>query len=234
MVASASRQGQETAVLCSAGLDSAVLLAHESRHGPVTPIYVSVGLAWEAAERRALDRLLHAPVFARLVRDAVILAFDMRDVYPPTHWAVRGEPPGYHTPDEDVYIAGRNVVLLTKAAVVCASRRIPRLALGPLAGNPFPDATPEFFAAMAHALSLGLDYRVEIAAPFATLHKEDVIREGRRLGVPLELSLSCMSPRGDLHCGQCSKCRERHDAFVAAGEPDTTQYCVPLPTSAGG
>ena len=70
----------------------------------------------------------------------------MRDVYPPTHWAIRGEPPGFDTPDEDVYLEGRNVVLLTKAAVFMARARLARVYIGPLAGNPFPDATPEFFA----------------------------------------------------------------------------------------
>ncbi len=39
---------------------------------------------------------------------------------PPTHWALRGEPPAFDTPDEDVYLTGRNVVLLSKAAIYCA------------------------------------------------------------------------------------------------------------------
>ena len=26
------------------------------------------------------------------------------------------------------------------------------------------------------------------------------------------------------HCGRCSKCRERHDAFVDAGIKDPTEY----------
>lgn len=215
---------RETAVLCSAGLDSAVLLAAEASHGPVTPVYVSVGLAWEADERRALAHLLEAPVFATRVRPPAVVEFTMRDVYPPTHWAIRGEPPAYDTPDEDVYLAGRNVVLLTKVAVLCAQRKIGRIAIGPLAGNPFPDATPEFFDAMARALSLGLDWRVEVAAPFRELHKADVISLGLALGVPLERSLSCMRPRDGRHCGACSKCRERHEAFVELGLVDPTDY----------
>ena len=40
----------QTAVLLSGGLDSAVLVAHEARERMVHPVYVSVGLAWEAAE----------------------------------------------------------------------------------------------------------------------------------------------------------------------------------------
>jgi len=215
-------------VLCSAGLDSAVLLAGEARRGPVVPVYVSVGLAWEAAERRMLSRLLAAPVFAG-VEPAASLSFDMRDVYPPTHWAIRGTPPAYDTPDEDVYLAGRNLVLLTKAGVLCAQRRLGRIALGPLAGNPFPDATPDFFAAMTRALSLGLAHDVEIATPLVGMHKEDVIRLGASLGVPFDLTLSCMSPRGDRHCGECSKCRERHDGFAAAGLPDPTDYVAVPP-----
>ena len=105
-----------------------------------------------------------------------------------------------------------------------ARARLTRLYIGPLAGNPFPDATPEFFATMARALSLGLATTIEVAAPFAAMHKADVIAAGRTLGVPLELTLSCMQPAGGLHCGRCSKCRERRDAFRDAGIDDPTSY----------
>jgi len=217
------------AVLCSGGLDSLVLVAREARTADVQPVYVSVGLAWETAERALLDRLGRTPIFSGRVRPLVVLAMTMTDVYPASHWAVSGTPPAYDTPDEDVYLAGRNVVLLSKAGVYCAGAGIHRIAIGPLAGNPFPDATPAFFAAMSRALSLGLDHRVEVAAPFAALHKADVVKLGVALGVPLGLSLSCMSPRSGLHCGLCSKCRERRDAFEAAGVEDPTVYASPSP-----
>ena len=221
-----SEGGQGAAVLCSGGLDSAVLLADVARReaaSRVQPIYVSVGLAWEPEEIAMIDRLLVTPPF-RGVLPIATLRFDMRDVYPPTHWAIRGEPPGFDTPDEDVYLEGRNIVLLTKAAVFMARARLTRLYIGPLAGNPFPDATPEFFATMARALSLGLAAAIEIAAPFADMHKAEVIGLGRTLGVPLELTLSCMQPAGGLHCGRCSKCRERRDAFHESGIDDPTSY----------
>lgn len=216
-----------TLVLLSGGLDSAVLAAHEARAGRVAPVYVGVGLAWEAAEVAMLERLLASPVY-RNVDPLTRVSFEMRDVYAPTHWAIRGVPPAYDTPDEDVYLAGRNLVLLTKAGVIAAKVKAPRVALGPLAGNPFPDARPIFFEAMAKALSLGLDHPIEIVTPFLTWEKEDVIKRGVELGVPLELTLSCMNPvaTGAVpeHCGLCSKCRERRDAFAAAGVSDPSAY----------
>ena len=215
-----------TAVLFSAGLDSAVLAAAEARVGMVHPIYVSCGLAWEAGELAAVEQLLASEPLTTLA-PLVVLTFTVRDLYPATHWALRGEPPAFDTPDEDVYLTGRNIALLSKAGVHCAQRRIGRLAIGPLAGNPFPDATPEFFAAMARALTLGLDHPIEIAAPFSAMHKSDVIRLGAELGVPLALTLSCMNPAGARHCGRCSKCRERRDAFREAGIADPTEYAVP-------
>lgn len=228
----------ECAVLLSGGLDSAVLLADEASHGDVQPIYVSVGLAWEAAERVAVERLLATDALRGRVASLAALSVDMHDVYAATHWAMIGQPPAYDTPDEDVYLPGRNIVLLGKTGVYCAAARIDRIVIGTLAHNPFPDATPDFRSAMARALSLGLGHPLSIDAPYAGLEKADVIRRGIALGVPLELSLSCMSPvrgtglrtgQGDpspvpLHCGTCSKCRERHNAFVDAGLTDPTTY----------
>jgi 7-cyano-7-deazaguanine synthase len=216
-------------VLLSGGLDSAVLATDEAQSRTVHPVYVVAGLSWEQGEQEIVQRLLDAPPLSGRTAPLMRLEFSMRDVYAPTHWAITGTPPAYDTPDEDVYLHGRNVALISKAAVYAATRNISRIALAPLAGNPFPDATPEFLSAFSTALSLGLDAPIDVVAPYSELHKQDVIRRGAALGVPFELTLSCMNPVSTAHCGLCSKCRERQDAFILAGIPDPATYANPSP-----
>jgi len=206
-----------------------VLAADEARTRSVHPVYVAEGLFWEEAEQEVVRRMLAQPPFAGVVGPLVRLEFSMHDVYPATHWARTGNPPAYDTPDEDVYLHGRNISLISKAAVYAATRNISRIALAPLAGNPFPDAGRAFLSAFSSALGLGLNAPVEIVTPFSEMHKEDVIKLGAGLKVPFELTLSCMKPVSVTHCGLCSKCRERRDAFAAAGISDPTVYANPSP-----
>jgi 7-cyano-7-deazaguanine synthase len=54
------------------------------------------------------------------------------------------------------------------------------------------------------------------------LSKKEVMERGRRL--PLELTFSCLNPRGKMHCGACNKCAERMAVFTEAGLIDKTRY----------
>jgi 7-cyano-7-deazaguanine synthase len=131
--------------------------------------------------------------------------------------------PGWAAPDEAVELRGRNLVLLSKALVAAAIEGWPTVALGSLAGNPFPDATPHFFAAIAAVGSEALRSSLAVVAPYREFSKSDVIRRGADL--PLELTLSCLRPTPDgRHCGDCNKCRERVEAFAAANVADRTRY----------
>ena len=211
------------AVLCSGGLDSAVLLVEAARTaGAAVPVFVRAGHVWETAERTALTRFLDAVAEPRIaaIHD---LALPMDDVYG-AHWSMTGtDPPGWAAPDEEVELRGRNLVLLAKALVLAAMRGWPTVALGTLAGNPFPDATPAFFERVSAAAADGLHAPLAIAVPYRELTKADVIRRGADL--PLELTLSCLRPTAaGGHCGDCNKCRERVEAFARAGVADRTGY----------
>ncbi len=210
------------AVLASGGLDSAVLLAESlRRHPAVHPLYVRFGLVWEAVELDYLLRFL-ATLPAGPLRPLVVLDLPVCDLYG-EHWGLTGrEVPGPDTPDESVYLPGRNVLLLAKALVWCHLSGVPAVALAPLEGNPFPDATPAFFASYAALVSQALRGNVRVCHPYRGLSKVDVI--GRGAGLALEWTLSCLRPVGGLHCGACNKCGERRKAFAAAGIRDPTPY----------
>ena len=219
----------DVAVLLSGGLDSAVLVAHAARTSAVQPIYVSAGLAWEREERALVERLLQSPPYASGVLPLAALAADVTDIYPAAHWARRGAPPAYDTPDEDVYLPGRNVLLLSKAGVLCALRGIPRIAIGPLAGNPFPDATPEFLASMAQALSIGLAHPVAIDAPFSAMHKEDVIALGRVAGRAVRADDVVHEAGGREALRAVQQVPRAPRRVRAAGVRDPTEYLAAAP-----
>lgn len=226
MVVEASNQGQEpvTAALVSGGLDSAVLVAIQAKTSVVQPIYIKGGLAWEEAEQCVLKNLFEIKAFSSKVLSLVSLSVSFADLYSSKHWALTGKAPAYDTPDSDVYLVGRNALLLAKTATYCSLQGITEIAIGPLAGNPFPDATPEFFSKMEKALSLGLDHPIQVNAPLASFRKPEVIRLGESFGIEWEFTLSCMNPIDTKHCGRCSKCRERLQAFHAAGLKDPAPY----------
>ena len=210
------------AVLVSGGLDSAVLLAEAVRVYPVVfPLYVCTGLHWESVERDHLDRFL-AAIRAPALR--MLHTFDepVRDVYG-DHWSVSGEGvPGANTPDEAVFLPGRNVLLLAKPLLWCHLNGVPEVATAPLSANPFLDATPAFFDGFARVVSAAVGGSVRVLRPYASLRKVDVVRRGR--GLPLERTFSCLRPVNGRHCGTCNKCAERRAGFAEAGIEDPTQY----------
>jgi 7-cyano-7-deazaguanine synthase len=210
------------AVLASGGLDSSVLLAELARKGRhVFPVYIRAGLRWEPDELRTLRRFIRKLKMKR-IEPVAALRLPMRDLAG-DHWSVTGRNvPGYRAALASNYIPGRNLSLLSKAAIFCARNRIGEIALAPLGSNPFPDARPEFFRAFARAVELGVGLKLRIHAPFAQLTKAEVVRLGRDL--PLQLTLSCARPNGIVHCGECTKCAERVEGFREAGVPDPTRY----------
>ena len=213
-VSNMRKQASPVAALVSGGLDSAVLVSILLKRYPkVQPIYVQQGCRWESAERYWLSRWLrHWP--RKQVLPLMTLVIPVSDLYG-HHWSLNGKAvPKRSDPDEAVYLPGRNLMLLSKAAIYCALHDIPRLAVGTLKGNPFSDAKPQFWCAMEQSFQKGLGVRVKILAPLAKWSKAEVIKRGRQL--PLEETFSCIDPKGKQPCGICQKCQERRKGFEIA------------------
>jgi 7-cyano-7-deazaguanine synthase len=210
------------AVLASGGLDSAVLAAEFLEEGRVVqPIYVRFGLAWEQTEETHLRRFLDTLPGSGL-RALVALELPVADTYG-SHWSLSAdEVPDADTPDEAVYLPGRNLLLLAKSSIWCALNGYPTVALGTLKGNPFADSSREFFGDVESLVQTSVDQRLEIATPFAELDKAQVLERGRHL--QLEHTFSCIDPTAGVHCGRCNKCAERQRAFDEASIDDVTTY----------
>ena len=216
------RRREPLCVLVSGGLDSAVLLNRLLQRGyRLVPLYVRCGFSWEPVELywvrcflRTLPRHQVSPIR--------VVTLPLHSVYGP-HWSFTGRRiPGARSVDAAVYLPGRNVLLLSAAAIVCVQRRCSGVALGTLRGNPFGDATPRFFTQMAACLTQALSHPIRILSPLRHMRKSQLIRHAA--GVPFELTFSCLHPRGRRHCGRCNKCTERRRAFRLAGVDDPTDY----------
>jgi 7-cyano-7-deazaguanine synthase len=213
----------DLAVLTSGGLDSAVLVADQGEQGRVVqPIYIRFGLAWEPVEEAHLRRFLDSLPSDSGVQPLVVLEEPVADLYG-THWSVSGaDVPDAATPDEAVYLPGRNLLLLAKSSVWCALHGVGAIALGTLQGNPFPDGTAAFFDGFGALAGRGLSHPLSVLAPYAGMPKSEVLERGRHLR--LEHTFSCIDPQDGVHCGRCNKCAERRQAFVALSIADDTAY----------
>lgn len=220
-----SWRDQPVAVLCSGGLDSAILVGELLPRCPrVLPIYVHFGLVWEDAEEAGLRSFL-AAIACPALSPLKVFHLSAGDVYD-AHWSTTGQgTPDQDTPDNAVFLPGRNLLLLAQAAIWCSLHAIPTIAMAPLKGNPFPDADDDFFAAYESVIARSVDRPVTVVRPYKQLSKREVMLRGADL--PLEKTFSCINPRGQLHCGRCNKCAERRKAFADAGMADPTTYALP-------
>jgi 7-cyano-7-deazaguanine synthase len=206
-------KSQKICVLISGGMDSSVLLWWMAgRYREVYPVYIQCGLSWEKTELYWLKKFLKATQLKN-VKPLKILKTSVKEIYK-THWSLTGQHvPGFKSADQEVYLPGRNLVLLSFAAVECSLRRIPVMALGVLKANPFPDSQEKFFRVFEHLFKLGLKAPIKILTPFSKFSKKQVLQKAR--AIPLKYTFSCLNPKGIQPCGQCNKCAEREKVMRA-------------------
>jgi 7-cyano-7-deazaguanine synthase len=209
-------------ILLSGGLDSCVLAAVlAQRAKEVHPVYVRSGLLWEKVELHWVKRFL-AAISSKAFKPIKEIRLPLADVYD-SHWSMTGNRvPDHLSDDQEMYLPGRNLILLAKTSLYCALNQLSVVALGPLKGNPFPDSTADFFIRFQEIASQAFQFKIKIITPFSAFSKADVIRLGRNL--PLYLTFSCVRPVHRQHCGACNKCAERRRSFVLAGIEDKTRY----------
>lgn len=206
-------------VLTSGGLDSAVALVSTKRDPgveSVTALWVDYGQGNRNRERRAasdMARMTHAGG-----RTADFMEVDVRQAMMPI-WQSRpllsgqGIPehlPG-HTSVDEMFVPGRNTVLVSLGLALAQSIGARLLVLGVHGGDyaNFMDCRPDWAHAAAALCAL---HGVLLNTPLLHLSKREVVEMGARLKVPFSLTWSCYRS-GSVHCGKCPACLSRKDAF---------------------
>lgn len=212
-------------VICSGGMDSAVLLAY--LHSQPEYEVQSLSLNYGQKHKRELR---HAAAFAKNlgVPHTLVRLPALRNVLSGSSLTSNMPVPEGHYAAESMkatVVPNRNMILMSLAIGHAIAQAATAVAYGAHAGDHaiYPDCRPEFAEAMDKAAALCHFYPVMLLRPFVDKTKADIVRLGYDLKVDFTATFSCYNG-GFVHCGRCGTCVERLQAFRLAGVTDPTQY----------
>jgi len=214
-------------ILASGGMDSCVTTAIAHVDYRLAMLHVGYGQRTEArellafnavadyyqAERRLVCRLDHLKqIGGSSLTDAKIAVelanLDRRDI------------PSSYVPFRNAHF----ISIAVSWGEVLGARKI---FVGAVAedSSGYPDCRPEYYAAFNRVIAAGTkpEAPLEIETPVIHLRKSEIVRRGRELGAPFELTWSCYQGQ-DVACGVCDSCALRLRAFEEAGWEDPIPY----------
>lgn len=124
-----------------------------------------------------------------------------------------------------VWVPGRNLVFTSIATSFAESEGAEIIIVGwdkEEAVN-FPDNSREFLTNFNKTIAIGSKDNIEIKAPLIELNKKEIVKLGKKLQAPMDLSYSCYVGE-NVHCGSCESCLRRKRAFIESGIQDMTNY----------
>lgn len=199
-------------LLLSGGLDSATLLYYFLIEQKATPL---------ALHFRGLTSKYEAAAASKLATEAGV-ELAMIDV---TSFISACTDISLSGSKHNHRLAYGNTVVLSMALAFSIEHKIPSVAvaLHKEDADAYIENTPAFLRFISSGLEL-IDKECDLRVPFQSLRKADVLRQGAQLGVPFEMTWSCLTPIEGIQDGVCSACEARKAAFAEAGVSDPTIY----------
>ena len=225
-----STERPKAVVLLSGGMDSCVTAAIANQSHQLALLHASYGQRTQARERRAFEEiadfygvserlLIHLDSLAQIggsaLTDRGIAIPESEETVAPT----AGIP--------ITYVPFRNAHFLSAAVSWAEVIGANAIFIGAVAedSSGYPDCRPEYYRAFAELVRQGTkpETHIEIVTPVIAMRKFEIVRRGKQLGAPLNLTWSCYQSE-DEACGTCDSCRLRLRAFAEAGLSDPIAY----------
>jgi 7-cyano-7-deazaguanine synthase len=214
-------------VLASGGMDSCVTAAIAHLDYRLAMLHVAYGQRTEArellafhnvadfyrAERRMVCRLDHFRQIGGSSLTDPNIAVELADLK-------RQDIPSSYVPFRNAHF----ISIAVSWGEVLGARKI---FIGAVAedSSGYPDCRPEYYAAFNRVIAEGTKPQTQlaIATPIIHMRKSEIVRRGRELAAPFELTWSCYQA-DDAACGVCDSCALRLRAFQEAGAEDPIPY----------
>jgi 7-cyano-7-deazaguanine synthase len=191
-------------VLFSGGVDSSVLLAWFKNQGiQCQPLFIDYGQVTALREYTSAEKIskkmelslekITIPNVSSLTRNQIT------------------DPSSSTNP----FYPNRNLLLLTLGSLHAFENKNQGIGIGAIravGSTQFPDVSMTFFNEFAKLVETSLNYKLAILTPFIDLTKTEVVKIGRNLQVPFELTYSCLT-NNDRPCEFCESCISRNEAL---------------------
>ena len=124
------------------------------------------------------------------------------------------------------YVPARNIVFLSMGLSFAEAIKADKIFIGAHACDysGYPECRPQFYKAFKNVVKKGTKSgvqrkRIGIKTPLINKTKAQIIKLGKRLDVPFELTWSCYNGK-KYPCGVCDSCILRAKGFKEAGLDD--------------
>ncbi len=220
-------------VLVSGGMDSCVTAAIANLEHELAFLHVNYGQRTERRELKAFYAIAdHYNVQHRLVANLSHLsAIGGSSLTDTTIDVTTADPEKlFRSKKNDIptsYVPFRNANILSAAVSWAEIIEAKHIFIGAVEedSSGYPDCRKEFFIAFNTMMGLGTKpkTKITIETPVINQRKSAIVKRGKELNAPFELTWSCYKSE-DLACGICESCALRLRAFQTVGIEDPIPY----------
>ena len=236
-------KGKNAIILCSGGLDSAVVSYYVKKrlnYGKIIILFFDYNQRTLKQERTASKKIaketrgefreIRLPELHKISLSLINKKKKVKKVK-------RKQLKDTKKECEKYYVPCRNIVFLIHALALAESFYIKDKEIYDLftgfkceGKEAYPDTTPEFVKQMNKLREISTGVKGKIIAPLIKKDKDEIIRLGEKLGVKFRDTFSCYVGGDNLieHCGYCLSCRLRQEAFYWMNLKDPTRYKIKM------